>query len=108
MFDTKDISIISEGEIKSLFKALDLVNEDLSHVISVLGIDSQRGFYGDQGTQLMAKVNMSNPKKVKVQVKNYWHPDYNWFTEFNLSNPKSLTFVQRTPTFFLHFADTRT
>ncbi len=58
----------SEGELKSLFKALGLVNEDLSRVIGVLGIDSQRGFYGDQGTQLMAKVKMSTSSKVKVQV----------------------------------------
>jgi len=51
-YDTSSL----EGELRQLFKALDLVNVDFKCVIGVLGIDSQRGFYGDQGTREMAKV----------------------------------------------------
>jgi hypothetical protein len=46
----------SENELKALFKALGLKSEDLVLAVSVLGIDAQKGFYGEMGNAKILKV----------------------------------------------------
>ena len=45
-----------EGELRNLFKVLGLDEADLRLAVSVLGIDSQRGFYGEMGNERISKV----------------------------------------------------